>query len=114
MRRERVLKVVLVVLGLLFCAGVYPLVLMAKEEPALAMTDESLRHARHFLAACSPKPVRQSEPDRVHGMVELRSCRSHGSARITTLDRSQGIDRVGRAYHHWRSLDRAGSDQAIY
>jgi hypothetical protein len=37
MRRERVLKVVLVVLGLLFCAGVYPLVLRAKEEPALAM-----------------------------------------------------------------------------
>ena len=28
MRRERVLKVVLVVLGLLFCAGVYPLALM--------------------------------------------------------------------------------------
>ena len=37
MRRDRVLKVVLVVLGLLFCAGVYPLVLKAKEEPALAM-----------------------------------------------------------------------------
>ena len=37
MRRERVLKFVLVVGGLLFCAGVYPLVLMAKEEPALAM-----------------------------------------------------------------------------
>ena len=37
MKRERVLKVVLVVLGLLFCAGVYPLVLKAKEEPALAM-----------------------------------------------------------------------------
>ena len=37
MRRERALKIVLVVLGLLFCAGVYPLVLKAKEEPALAM-----------------------------------------------------------------------------
>ena len=37
MRRERALKIVLVLLGLLFCAGVYPLVLRAKEEPALAM-----------------------------------------------------------------------------
>jgi len=37
MRRERALKIVLVVLGLLFCVGVYPLVLKAKEEPALAM-----------------------------------------------------------------------------
>jgi hypothetical protein len=35
MRRDRALKIVLVVLG--FCAGVYPLVLMAKEDPALAM-----------------------------------------------------------------------------
>jgi hypothetical protein len=41
MRRERVLKAVLVVLGLLFCAGVYPLVLMAKEEPALAKRPKS-------------------------------------------------------------------------
>jgi Family of unknown function (DUF6632) len=37
MRRERALKVVLVVVGLLFCAAVYPLILMVKQEPALAM-----------------------------------------------------------------------------
>jgi hypothetical protein len=37
MKRERVLKIVLVVLGLLFCAAVYPLILMAKQDPALAM-----------------------------------------------------------------------------
>ena len=37
MGRERILKVVLVVVGLLFCAAVYPLVLMAKQDPALAM-----------------------------------------------------------------------------
>src|SRR6516225_5158170 len=28
--------------------------------------DESIRHARRFLAACSPKPIRRSAPDRVH------------------------------------------------
>jgi uncharacterized protein DUF6632 len=37
MRRERALKVVLVVVGLLFCAAIYPLMLMAKQDPALAM-----------------------------------------------------------------------------
>ena len=37
MRRERGLKVVLVVVGLLFCGLVYPLVLFVKQEPALAM-----------------------------------------------------------------------------
>ena len=37
MHRERALKVVLVVVGLLFCAGVYPLIMMVKQDPALAM-----------------------------------------------------------------------------
>jgi hypothetical protein len=37
MGRERILKVVLVVVGLLFCVGVYPLLLMVKQDPALAM-----------------------------------------------------------------------------
>src|SRR5580693_4785237 len=37
MRRERVLKVVLVLVGLLFTALIYPLVLFVKQEPALAM-----------------------------------------------------------------------------
>ena len=37
MRRERALKVVLFVVGLLFCAGVYPLTMMVKQDPALAM-----------------------------------------------------------------------------
>jgi len=37
MERERTLKVVLIVVGLLFVAGVYPLILFAKQEPALAM-----------------------------------------------------------------------------
>ena len=37
MRQERALKVVLVLVGLLFTALVYPLVLFVKQEPALAM-----------------------------------------------------------------------------
>lgn len=37
MWRERALKIVLVLVGLLFVAGVYPLLLFAKGEPALAM-----------------------------------------------------------------------------
>ena len=37
MRRERALKVALVLVGLLFSAAVYPLVMFVKQEPALAM-----------------------------------------------------------------------------
>lgn len=37
MWRERTLKIVLAVLGLVFCAAVYPLVLFLKAEPSLSM-----------------------------------------------------------------------------
>ena len=37
MNRQRALKIVLVVVGLIFLAGVYPLMSMAKQDPALAM-----------------------------------------------------------------------------
>ena len=37
MWRERTLKIVLVLVGLLFCAAVYPLMMMVKQDPALAM-----------------------------------------------------------------------------
>ena len=37
MRRERALKVVLMLVGLLFSALVYPLAMFVKQEPALAM-----------------------------------------------------------------------------
>jgi hypothetical protein len=37
MRRERELKVVLVVVGLIFCGLVYPLMMFVRQEPALAM-----------------------------------------------------------------------------
>lgn len=37
MRRERVLQIVLVVVGLLFCALLYPLAVFFSREPALAM-----------------------------------------------------------------------------
>jgi hypothetical protein len=37
MKRERALKIVLVVVGLLFCAGVYPLLVFTRQDPALAM-----------------------------------------------------------------------------
>jgi hypothetical protein len=37
MNRERALKVVLVVVGVIFCALAYPLMIFVKQEPALSM-----------------------------------------------------------------------------
>lgn len=56
MKRERALKVVLVVVGLLFCAAVYPLVLMAKQDPALAMMMSLYATLGVFLLLASRNP----------------------------------------------------------
>jgi hypothetical protein len=56
MRRERALKVVLVVVGLLFCAAIYPLILMAKQDPALAMMMSLYATLGIFLLLASRNP----------------------------------------------------------
>ena len=56
MKRERVLKIVLVVLGLLFCAAIYPLMLMAKQDPALAMMMSLYATLGVFLLLASRNP----------------------------------------------------------
>ena len=56
MRRERALKIVLVLLGLLFCAAVYPLLLMVKEDPAFAMMMSLYATLGIFLLLASRKP----------------------------------------------------------
>ena len=57
MRRERALKILLVLLGLLFCAAVYPLLLMAKEDPALAMMMSLYATLGIFLLLASRNPA---------------------------------------------------------
>jgi hypothetical protein len=56
MSRERALKVVLVVVGLLFCAAVYPLILMVKQDPALAMMMSLYATLGIFLLLASRNP----------------------------------------------------------
>ena len=56
MRRDRALKVVLVLVGLLFCAAIYPLVLMAKQDPALAMMMSLYTTLGIFLLLASRNP----------------------------------------------------------
>jgi hypothetical protein len=56
MRREWALKIVLVVVGLLFAAGLYPLVLMAKQDPALAMMMSLYVTLGIFLLIASSNP----------------------------------------------------------
>ena len=56
MKRERALKIVLVLVGLLFCAAVYPLVLMAKRDPGTAMMMSLYATFGVFLLLASRNP----------------------------------------------------------
>lgn len=56
MGRERALTVVLVLVGLLFCAAIYPLMLMVKQDPALAMMMSLYVTLGIFLLIASRKP----------------------------------------------------------
>jgi len=56
MKRERALRIVLVVVGVLFCAALYPLVLMVKQDPALAMMMSLYATLGVFLLLASRNP----------------------------------------------------------
>ena len=55
--RERILKVVLVVLGLLFVAGIYPLIGMLGQDPALALMMSLYVTLGVFLLVASRNPA---------------------------------------------------------
>jgi hypothetical protein len=56
MKREHALKIVLVLVGLLFCGAAYPIVLMAKQDPALAMMMSLYATLGVFLLVASRNP----------------------------------------------------------
>jgi hypothetical protein len=56
MHRDRALKIVLILVGLLFCAGVYPLILMVKQDPTLAMMMSLYATLGVFLLVASRNP----------------------------------------------------------
>jgi hypothetical protein len=55
MWRPRALKTVLVLVGLFFVAGIYPLILFLRQEPALPMMLSLYRHS--VFSCCSPPAI---------------------------------------------------------
>ena len=83
MRRERTLKIALVLVGLLFSAAVYPLMMMVKQDPALAMMMSLYATLGVFLLLAARNPSEHSQPYRFHGMVELCPRGTYGCAGIS-------------------------------
>ena len=113
MRRERALKIVLVLVGLLFCAAVYPLMLMAKQDPALAMMMSLYAALGVFLLLASRNPSAHSQPDRLHRVVELCTRDCHGGSGIPKFHRSPRTARSGYLHCDRRSTDRSNSGKTF-
>lgn len=85
MYRERALKVVLVLVGLLFCAAVYPLILMAKQDPALAMMMSLYVTLGVFLLIASRNPSEH------RSLIAFTGCSSFAHAAVMGVQASLGF-----------------------
>ena len=116
MKRERALKVVLVLVGVLFSAGVYPLI-GGLLHPADSDTGDTMMMSLYFalgifLLIAVRKSISASQPDRLRGMVMLCPCCDNFDPRTRNREPACRIsDRIGCTRHHRRSPDRAGSGE---
>jgi drug/metabolite transporter superfamily protein YnfA len=85
MRRERTLKVVLVLVGLLFVAGVYPLAMMLRQEPALAMMMSLYVTLGIFLLLASRNPSAN------RSLIAFTAWSSFAHAAVMTVQASQNM-----------------------
>ena len=86
--REKLLKIALVAIGLIFFL-IYPLGLvwpfgldLARRSRHVLSADDlrDLRGFRRLSDRRGAEPLRKSEPDLLHHLVERRACRNYGSA----------------------------------
>ena len=111
MRRERVLKVVLLLVGLLFCAGVYPLI-GSLLHPADSDTGDTMMLSLYvalgiFLLIAVRNP---SQPHRLRGVVKLCSRGHDVDTRTRNRESARGISgRIGCPCSHRLCTDHTGS-----
>jgi len=109
MNRERALKVVLVVVGLIFSALVYPLTMFVRQEPALAMMLSVYVTLGIFLLLAA------RDPSANRSLIAFTAWSSFAHAALMAVegipqsDRTRRTEGRGCARHHRRIPDRVGS-----
>jgi len=113
MRRELVLKVVLVVVGLLFCAGVYPLTMFFSREPAVPMIMSIYVTLGIFLLLAVRNPAANRSLIAFSWMGKSCACWGKGCAGIPECDRAPRTRGSGCVRNRRCCAGRAGSREAI-
>ena len=73
---------------------------------------QPLRHARRFLASGNPQPLGESQPNRLHSVVQLRSRRCYGHTGVAQHDLTRRTGRCGCSRGDRRSLDGARANKS--
>ena len=97
MSRERALKVLLVLVGLIFLVGVYPLMMFLwpsgwrwqpnqpeYEQMILGVYADTCDSS----CCCIPQPIGESQSDCLYCLVEPRSCRDYGNTGVPECERT--------------------------
>ena len=112
MIRQRALKVVLVLVGLLFSAGIYPLTMSLWKMNESDYGDDMMLSLYFALGIFLLMAVRNPPANR--SLVELRSRRGYGRAGSPHCERtSRAAERRGCARYHRCGPDRAGPGKAV-
>src|SRR5712691_2386200 len=112
MNRERALKFVLVLVGLLFSALVYPLLMFVRQEPALAMMLSLYVTLGIFLLLAARNPSAN------HSLFAFTAWSSFAHASLMAVagvpdsDRTRRIGGRGCARYHWCCPDCSGCGKA--
>jgi len=111
MKRERALKIVLVIVGLLFTAGVVPLTMFLSREPAVPMIMSIYVTLGIFLLLVVRAPAANRSLIAFGGCKSC-ACWSNGSAGIPSCDRAPRTRRSG-CVRRRHSASRTGSGKTI-
>ena len=112
MNREVALKIVLALVGLLFLALAYPLIVFARQDPALSMMFSLYVTLGVFLLLGDTQSRGEPQPDRFYSMVELRSCRRYGYSGHAEHDFAWRTGGCRGSNRHRHSPDRARARKA--
>jgi hypothetical protein len=112
MKRELALKIVLAVVGLLFIALGYPMVVFIRQDPALSMQFSLYVTLGIFLLLAIRDPSASRSVIAFTAWCEFRSCRAHGHPGVSQHGRTWRTDRGGCSCDHRRRLNRARAIEA--
>jgi len=112
MNREVALKIVLALVGLLFLALTYPLIMFVRQDPSLSMMFSVYVTLGVFLLLAIRNPLANRSLTAFTALVELRSCRRYGHSGDAEHGAKWRNGGCGGPYRHRLSLDRARASKA--